>query len=329
MRTDNTIIAFLLTPLLAWLPDLQAQDSWFVEREFEERVQVSGFRYPRAIAFGPGGKIIVSGGERMQIVDTNGTNLTFSVVDNPQGCVFAGDKFYVTSLDDDVVRVYDANGTGTHLFNFGGGGGTNGKFITPGYLAADYNGSELEIFVTDWSRDDVQVFDQMGVFKRKFSTVDLNPRGIAIDDAGQVYVADASDKVNVFSKDGTLLRSIPTPPSGRPWGLSIRGNQLAIGQEISSGDGDHVVRTYDTNGSLIREIGQEGTGPGQFNQPRGVAYDTSGNLWVTDYGNHRIQIFDQNGNFIRQFGEFSEYPTLRGAMLRSWMRMGKSRIRRR
>ncbi|MBT3637165.1 MAG: hypothetical protein HN531_09510 [Opitutae bacterium] len=312
MRTDNTIKAFLLTLLLGWLPGLQAQDSWFVEREFEEPVKVSGFKNPRGIAFGPGGKIIVSGGERMQIVDTNGTNLAFSVVDNPIGCVFAGDKFYVTSHDDDVVHVYDANGTGTHLFNFGGGGAANGKFITPGYVAADYNGSELEIFVADWSRDDVQVFDQMGVFKRKFSTVDGNPRGIAIDDAGHIYVADASDKVNVFSKDGTLLRTIPNIP-GRPTGLSIRGNRLAVGQEISSGDGDHVVRIYDTNGSLIREIGQEGTGPGQFNQPRGVAYDSSGNLWVTDYGNHRIQIFDQNGNFIRQFGEYSEYVTFRQA----------------
>ena len=36
----------------------------------------------------------------------------------------------------------------------------------------------------------------------------------------------------------------------------------------------------------------------QFSSPRGVAVDSSGNIYVADTGNNRIQKFDENGNFL-------------------------------
>jgi hypothetical protein len=47
--------------------------------------------------------------------------------------------------------------------------------------------------------------------------------------------------------------------------------------------------------------GSYGAGNGQFNNPVGVAVDSSGNVYVADYGNHRIQKFNQNGNYITQW----------------------------
>ena len=55
--------------------------------------------------------------------------------------------------------------------------------------------------------------------------MDGNPRDIAIDDNGSVYVSDQSDRINVFDKNGTLLRTI-TGVSGHPWGLSINAKPI-------------------------------------------------------------------------------------------------------
>ena len=54
---------------------------------------------------------------------------------------------------------------------------------------------------------------------------------LQIDDNGSVYVADRADRVNVYDRNGTFLRSI-SGISGDPWGLSIQGNRLAVGNSV-------------------------------------------------------------------------------------------------
>ena len=49
-------------------------------------------------------------------------------------------------------------------------------------------------------------------------------------------------------------------------------------------------------------FGSGGTGPGQMGEPKGIATDSSGNLWVVDRGNERVMKYDNNGNFLMQFG---------------------------
>jgi len=53
-------------------------------------------------------------------------------------------------------------------------------------------------------------------------------------------------------------------------------------------------------------MGTSGTEPGQFSGPAGVAFDSSGNVYVTDSGNQRVQIFSSNGTFLSSFGENGE-----------------------
>ena len=52
----------------------------------------------------------------------------------------------------------------------------------------------------------------------------------------------------------------------------------------------------------ILSWGSQGTGPGQFTNPRGLAVDKEGRVYVADSNNHRIQVFDANGQFITQWG---------------------------
>ncbi len=51
-----------------------------------------------------------------------------------------------------------------------------------------------------------------------------------------------------------------------------------------------------------RTLGEPGSGPGQLAEPRGLAADARGNLYVADTKNNRIQVFDANGQFVRSFG---------------------------
>ena len=48
--------------------------------------------------------------------------------------------------------------------------------------------------------------------------------------------------------------------------------------------------------------GSKGSGNGQFNEPRDLAFDSSNNVYVTDFNNHRVQKFDANGTFLGKFG---------------------------
>src|SRR4029078_4326058 len=54
--------------------------------------------------------------------------------------------------------------------------------------------------------------------------------------------------------------------------------------------------------ALSTKWGTHGTGNGQFNQPYGVAVDSSGRVYVADSANNRIQKFSSSGNFITKWG---------------------------
>ncbi|MEA3344921.1 MAG: TIGR03663 family protein, partial [Chloroflexota bacterium] len=54
--------------------------------------------------------------------------------------------------------------------------------------------------------------------------------------------------------------------------------------------------------SAIRTWGTQGSGPGQFQDPRGIAIGPEGRVYVADGGNHRVQAFDGEGKFLREWG---------------------------
>ncbi len=76
------------------------------------------------------------------------------------------------------------------------------------------------------------------------------------------------------------------------------GQVVAIGVspsgEILVVDGlSREIRVFDSEGRHERTVGRRGAGPGEFQNPYGLAWDARDRLWVTDYGNSRYVVFDE------------------------------------
>jgi DNA-binding beta-propeller fold protein YncE len=54
-------------------------------------------------------------------------------------------------------------------------------------------------------------------------------------------------------------------------------------------------------GEVLLRFGSEGTGAGSFTDPRHVAVDGSGSIYVAEYGSGRVQVFGPDGTYLRQW----------------------------
>ena len=57
--------------------------------------------------------------------------------------------------------------------------------------------------------------------------------------------------------------------------------------------------------TAVRSIGAPGTGNGQFNYPRNIAFDSKGNMFVVDSDGARVEKFDSEGKFLLAWGSKS------------------------
>ena len=55
--------------------------------------------------------------------------------------------------------------------------------------------------------------------------------------------------------------------------------------------------------AVVGVIGQEGTSDGDFQNPYGIAIDSSNKIFVSDFGFDNIQAFDSSGDFLFKCGE--------------------------
>jgi sugar lactone lactonase YvrE len=172
--------------------------------------------------------------------------------------------------------------------------------------------------------DPVLEFDSDGKLLKSFgSGMFIFPHGICIDKDDNVWITDGQGRDGIghqaikFSPDGkVLMRLGKAGVAGKEEGEFIAPNDVAIAPNgdifVAEGhsSGGRVptndrIQKFDKNGKFIMMWGKSGTGPGEFDQPHSLAFDSKGRLFVADRNNNRIQIFDQKGTFIAQWTQFS------------------------
>ncbi len=135
------------------------------------------------------------------------------------------------------------------------------------------------------------------------------PRVAAIDGEDHLYLADLTDRIQVFDRDGKFLRQWSTPEFNvdGPSGLTVD----RYGRLLVADTHFYRVLVYDRDGKLLFQIGDgvQGTTPGRFGYPTDVVIDSAGNFYVSEYGeNDRIQVFTPEGRWLRQWGGHGYEP---------------------
>mmetsp|Transcript_29964 Transcript_29964/g.95867 ORF Transcript_29964/g.95867 Transcript_29964/m.95867 type:complete len:330 (+) Transcript_29964:54-1043(+) len=221
-------------------------------------------------------------------------------------------------------------------------GSGRGQFDGPRHVAALKTGGAV---IVDGLNERIQVFDRHGECVRIVEGV-TTPTGVAIGgpEGDTLYWAESTraHRVNRLQLSAKSARTAAEPGVGRPavsvrrpWasrktamgGLGEADGELQDPQDLClHGDelyvaewGNHRISVFDkTSLAFLRHIGcgdedgseggEGGSGPGQLDQPCGVAC-AGEEVFVCDTWNHRISVFDRSsGSFLRSLGRRGGEP---------------------
>jgi len=212
------------------------------------------------------------------------------------GCV------YVTDTNNHRIQKFTADGQ--FVTRWGEEGSGDGEFDRPYGIAADSTGY---IYVADTYNHRIQKFTAKGEFVSKWGMgeQDFNPHSIAADNKGEyIYVADTYNK-----------RILKFTTNGEPveWGDESDENRVVKNPYITTDSNgsvyvafEHAVRKFTSDGEFEGEWGTKGSGLREFNNPKGIAVDKNGYIYVADKSNQRIQKLAPEGQFVAKWGMGSE-----------------------
>jgi sugar lactone lactonase YvrE len=154
------------------------------------------------------------------------------------------------------------------------------------------------------------------------------PLGIAVDDSGNLYIADAdNNRIRKVDTAGTI-----TSIAGNGVEGFAGDGGLAVAAELSYPEGvtvDHAgslyiadsgndrIRKVDTGGRINTIVGSgirgfsgdgEPAATAQLAYPDAVAVDRHGDVYIGDWGNYRVRKVDQNGTITTLAGLGPNYP---------------------
>ncbi|MFY9609632.1 MAG: RHS repeat-associated core domain-containing protein [Blastocatellia bacterium] len=242
---------------------------------------------------------------------------------DPAGIAVApDDSVYVADAGNNRIRRVAPDGAVTTLAGdgtagFADGPGASARFDNPQAVAVDSAGM---IYVADTGNNRIRRIAVDGTVatlagdsasglqdgaggQARFNA----PRGLAVDDQGNLYVADTgnsavravapSGNVSTVAGDGTIGSSdSPTRFDGLV-GIAVDGATLFV---YVADTGNHRIRRLTPAGATITIAGAErgfADGPAsqaRFAEPSGIAVDAAGKLIVADATNSLLRFVDPN-----------------------------------
>lgn len=263
-----------------------------------------------------------SAGSVVSSVDATGIDAQFN---GPRAVAADGlGNLYVADAGNHSIRKITAAGVVTTLAGVAGsqgytdGAGTAAKFGEPFGIAADTSGN---VYVADTLNNTIRKITPAGVVSTlagngKQGSSDgtgtaaqfNEPRGVAVDSAGNVYVADYQNslirKITAAGVVTTLAGAARQEGSTDGTGTAARfkaPNGIAVdssGNVYVTDSGNRTVRKITSAGVVTTFAGSatgagsatDGTGTAaRFGDPRQLSVDSAGNLYVADYTAHTIR----------------------------------------
>jgi len=256
--------------------------------------------------------------ERVQRFTSAGKFISaFSVQPHAGGLAVDGDgNVFVAHWNSNKLAAYSP--AGKLLREWGQKGTADGEFRLPGSIGLGPDGL---LYVPDQGNSRIQKFTRDGKLVGKWGELGkepgqfgggqsaggrfAGPQFVAFDRDGNVYTTDAAlDRIQKFTPEGKLLAFWgnespepggfgPPPPNkdgtpgmGGPISICVdRENRVWVSAT------NNRVQQFTNDGKYLRGVGGEGTDPGRFDLPHGIAIDSHGCLYVADTMNYRIQKF--------------------------------------
>ena len=123
----------------------------------------------------------------------------------------------------------------------------------------------------------------------------------------RVYVCDRTQRIQVFDKQGAWQATwkLEKLKRGFPTGMAVAPNGCIAVADTHN----HRILIFNPDGQLLRTIGSEGGGPGQFTYVTDVEFDADGFMYASEHGREdRVQKFDPQGNHLSQWGTQGAAP---------------------
>ncbi len=296
----------------------------------------------------PGGSVSTLAGAASQAgnADGQGGGARF---DHPMGiAVDVSGNIYVADTSAQTIRLVSPDGTvSTRAGHPGLGGRSDGSgaaatFFYPAGLTVNSAGI---VYIADTGNHLVRVMSAAGAVGTLAGSIGSTgstdaagnaalfsyPQGVAVDGAGNVFVADHGNhvirkispggSVSTFAGVAGLAGSADGPGPGarfnEPMGVAVDGG----GNVYVADAGNSTIRKISAAGEVSTLAGAagsagsaDGTGPGaRFNAPQGVAVDGVGNVYVADSNNNTIRKITSNGTVSTLAGAAGQYGSGDGA----------------
>ena len=286
----------------------------------------------------PSGVITTVAGSRVQGHGGDGGPAVGAQLNSPQGVAAdAAGNVYIADTANNLVRKTDASGTITTLAGSGawgysgdGGPATMARLRRPVAVAADAVGS---IYIADAGNDRVRKVDASGTITTVAGTGEADyggdggpateallndPRGVAVDALGNVYIADTwNNRVRKIDTSGTITTVAGTGRRGYSWDSVDSGPATearigsphgvavdALGNLYVAERWNNRVRRIDVTGTITTVAGTGNRGFGgdggpataaRLNYPTELVADEAGNIYIADEGNDRVRKINSSG----------------------------------
>jgi cysteine-rich repeat protein len=244
-------------------------------------------------------------------------------------------NIYIADTENNRIRRVDVNGiistiAGTGVAGFSGdnGPGISARLAYPTSVAVDDVGN---VYIADLDNDRIRRLDSNGIIMTVAGNgshgysgdggVATNaqlarPVGVAVDNVGNVYVADQENqRVRRIDGNGLITTVAGTGEYGfagdgsvalsaqlrYPAGVAVVGSgQIYIAdtdnQRIRRIDSNRVINTIAGSGRTSDVVAGGAAVSAKLSFPNGVAVDAAGNVFIADRENQRIRRVDVNGS---------------------------------